>query len=256
MIEDGYSHRHIKDVHGISLSTISRWRNESDDENRVLVIGDVHEPVSRKGYLEFCKSIHDRYKCNQVVFIGDIVDWTGISFHAAHPDCPGPSDEYELAYSKIQEWYKVFPKATVTVGNHDSRVIRLAESVNIPSKFIRNYTDIWGTPKWEWVDHTIIDDVFYSHGTGYGGLHPAYNASRHLGMSCVLGHVHSVAGVKWNVSPTKRWFGLDSGCGIDQKAYAFAYGKSMKRRPVISCGVVLGGDDAHVHLMPLEKYKS
>jgi len=256
MIEQGMSHRAIAKKTGLALSMISGIRNapQPGDKYRVLVIGDLHEPSCRKGYLEFCQSVYKKYRCNRVVFIGDVVDWHSISFFSAHPDMPGPADEYTHALQRIQRWYRAFPVADVIIGNHDARIIRLAETAHIPSKFLRNYADIWKTPKWKWTDHTTIDDVYYMHGISYGGLHPAFNAARHLGMSCVMGHIHSVAGVKWCVSPVKRWFGLDVGCGIDDDSMAFAYSKHMKRRSVISCGVVVEGQ-AHVELMPLEKYK-
>jgi metallophosphoesterase superfamily enzyme len=256
MIDKGLSHREISKKTGLPLSTISIIRNapQPGDAWRVLVIGDLHEPSCRKGYFEFVQEVYKKYRCNRVVYIGDLVDWHSISFHAAHPELPGPDDEYKLAYQRIQKWYKAFPDADVIIGNHDARIVRLAENANIPAKFLRNYSEIWKTPKWNWVDHVTIDDVYYMHGISYGGLHPAFNAARHLGMSCVMGHIHSVAGVKWCVSPNKRWFGLDVGCGIDDKSMAFAYGKHMKRRSVISCGVVVDGQ-AHVELMPLEKHK-
>ena len=42
--------------------------------NRVLVIGDLHEPFTKVGYLQFCKSIYKKYNCNKVIFIGDCID--------------------------------------------------------------------------------------------------------------------------------------------------------------------------------------
>ena len=222
--------------------------------SRTLVIGDTHGPVTREGYLEFCLGVRKEYKCDTVVHIGDIVDWHGISFHARHPDAPGVCDEFDLAYKEIQKWRKAFPQMMVCIGNHDERITRLAESVNIPSKFLRNYTEIWNTPKWAWNVDFTIDDVYYFHGTGFGGLHPAFNVSRQMCMSVVMGHIHSRAGITWHVSPQKRWFGMDVGCGIDDKRYAFAYGKHMKRKSVISCGVVIDGHPYH-EMMPLEQYK-
>src|SRR4051794_35024646 len=102
---------------------------------RVLVIGDIHEPVSHPGYLAFCRDLRQRYKCDQVIFIGDVVDWHAVSFHAHHPEAPGPKDEYELAKAGVALWRNEFPKALVCIGNHDERLIRLAETVNIPAKF-------------------------------------------------------------------------------------------------------------------------
>ena len=254
MIQDGEPHRRISGFTGVPIATISRWRNEGEDENRVLVIGDIHEPCSRDGYLEFCLDIQRKHKTQKTVFVGDIVDWTGVSFHANNPDAPGVSDEYTLAYEKIQKWYKAFPVATITIGNHDARLNRLAESVNIPAKFLRNYKDIWDTPTWDWVDNTIIDDVYYMHGTGHAGIHPAYNAAKQMCMSVCMGHIHSTAGIKWMVSPQKRWFSLDTGCGVDDSKYAFAYGKNCKRKSVVGCGVVLNGNP-YYEIMWLEHYK-
>lgn len=34
-------------------------------------------------------------------------------------------------------------------------------------------------------------------------------------------------------------FGLSTGCGIDEAAYAFAYGGEMRRKPVLGCGVIV-----------------
>ena len=221
--------------------------------SRVLCIGDIHAPVTRKGYLQFCQDIYEEWSCDSVVFIGDLVDWHGISFHARHPEAPGVVDEYDLALSGIQEWYKAFPKATVCRGNHDERIVRLAESVDIPEEFIKDYKSIWKTPNWDWVFDTIIDDVYYFHGTACGGLHPAFNVMRSMSMSTVMGHIHSAGGIKWLVNPTKRMFGMDVGCGIDDKKAAFAYGRHTKRRSVISCGVVINGMP-YLELMPLEDY--
>lgn len=221
--------------------------------SRILVIPDLHEPCSRPGALNFCRDLRRKYKTNKTIFIGDITDWHSISFHAHHPEMPGAKDEYELAYNCIQKWVKAFPKANVVLGNHDRRVIRLAESVNIPAKFLRNYKDIWNTPNWTWADDFIYDDVYYTHGDGAGsGLYPAFNLVRKMGMSCVLGHYHSAGGVKWLVNPLRRMFGLDTGCLINDKAMAFAYGARTKIRSVISAGVVLDGIPQHI-IMPISK---
>ncbi len=220
--------------------------------SRVLCIGDIHEPVCRKNYLRFCQDLYKEWDCDTVVFLGDIADWHGISFHAHHPECPGPKDEYELAYAKIQKWYKAFPKAKVCIGNHDARIIRLAESVNIPSKFVRDFNEVWDTPGWNWDYFHIIDDVYYFHGTGNGGTYPAPNAAKKMLMSVVMGHCHTAAGIKWIASPQRRIFGLDVGCGIDDKAFAFAYGQHIIKRSIISAAVVLDGVPYH-EIMPISK---
>ena len=213
--------------------------------SRVLCIGDLHEPVSHPGYLQFCKDLYTEYDCDSVVFIGDVTDMQAISFHAANPECPGASDEFSLTKQKITKWKRNFPNAKVCIGNHDERVIRLAESVNIPSKFLRSYAEIWNTPGWDWQHDFIIDDVYYLHGIGTSGLYPAANATRKFLMSSVLGHNHAASGIYHTANPKKRIFGMDVGCGIDVKAFQFAYGKHIARRPIISAGLVLDGIPYH-----------
>lgn len=223
---------------------------------RVLVVGDIHEPCSHPGYLAFCSDLQEKYKCDKVVLIGDVADWHAVSFHAHHPELPGPTDEYELAYGRISRWSKAFPVADVCIGNHDERLVRLAETVNIPAKFIRDYRELWQTPKWKWAYEHILDDVYYYHGTGSGGVHPAFTAMGKMLMNVVQGHIHTAAGIKWKANPLRRIFGMDVGCGVDEKALAFAYGRHMRQRAMLGAGVVIDGLPYH-EIMPIgvgEKY--
>lgn len=224
--------------------------------SRVLVIGDIHSPCEHPGYLPFCRDLRDKYKTDQVVFIGDIVDWHAVSFHDRNPAGPGPLDEYAKAKAAVQKWHRAFPTARVCIGNHDERVVRLAESVNIPSEFVKTYKDTWGTPGWKWDMEHIIDDVYYFHGTGNGGTHPAFNAMGKMLMSVVMGHIHSAAGIKWKANPQRRIFGMDTGCGVDDRAYAFAYGRHAKQRSILGAGVVIDGVPYHevCQIGPGERY--
>ncbi len=216
---------------------------------RVLVVGDPHEPVCHPGYRPWVRHLARKFKTNKTVIIGDICDHQGISFHAANPMCPGPDDEYLLTKMKMKQWYKDFPNAIITIGNHDARVVRLAESVNIPAKYLRDYNEVWKTPKWKWVDDVKIDGVFYFHGTARSGKYPAANAMADNMMSTVMGHCHTASGISWRTNPDNRTFGMDTGCGIDVRAWQFAYGKHMRKRPVLSAGIVLDGTPQHF-IMP------
>lgn len=208
---------------------------------RVLVIGDLHLPCVRKGYMKFCSDLRKKYKTDTTVFIGDVCDNHAISFHAQHPEMPGPKNEYELAFKHTQQWYKEFHPAKVVVGNHDARIVRVAESVGIPSKFLRDYQEVWDTPKWEWDWEFLIDGVCYQHGISAGGMYPAFNTMKKFALSCVLGHFHHASGLKWLVNPYSRLFGVDVGCGIDDKSMAFAYGKHNKIRSVLSAATIIDG---------------
>jgi hypothetical protein len=83
-------------------------------------------------------------------------------------------------------------------------------------------------------------------------MYPAPNAAKKMLMSVCMGHIHSAGGIKWIASPQRRIFGMDVGCGINDKAYAFAYGKHIITRSILSCGVVLDGIPYH-EIMPVGK---
>ena len=208
---------------------------------RVLVIGDIHEPATHPGYLPFCLSIAERWKTDRVVMIGDVLDFHAISHHAKHPDTPGSSDEAGEAREAIAAWHRAFPRATVTIGNHDERVHRLASTVQIPGRFIQSFNALWGTKGWKWTRSTTIDRVHYLHGTGLGGQQPALAAARASMVPTVCGHVHSVGGVRWASGPSQSIWGMDTGCGVDATHPAMSYGRDLIRKPVLGAGVVLDG---------------
>ena len=68
--------------------------------------------------------------------------------------------------------------------------------------------------------------------TTYDADDPALNKTDTMHLSVVMGHVHSVAGIHWGAGPEQRWFGMDVGCLIDRRAWQFAYGKHMKKKPI------------------------
>ena len=209
--------------------------------SNVLAIGDIHAPATRPGYRQFCEDLYEKWGCNEVVKIGDVVDWHAISFWTREPACPGPKDEYELAKQCVKEWAKSFPNAKVCIGNHDERPSRLAKTVNIPDFMLRPYSELWKTPGWIWDYRFLIDGVCYKHGAKSGGVHPAWTLMNKIHMSAVIGHCHGRSGVKWSCNFKERMFGVDVGCGIDEKAWQFAYGRDEDIRPFLSAAVIKDG---------------
>lgn len=224
--------------------------------SKILVIGDTHFPAVHPGYLAFVQDTAEKYHCNTFVHIGDVVDLHAISRFQKLPEAPGALDEYEQTLKLTKRWHRAFPKLTVTEGNHDIRTYRQARDVNIPGRFLKGYNELYETPGWKWVTEIVIDGVYYFHGTGVSGLHPSYNTMQKMLMSTVMGHIHTAGGIKWRANPERRLFGLDTGCGVDDKHLAFKYGEHLKVRSILSCGVVIDGQPSHV-IMPMgngEKY--
>jgi len=216
------------------------YKHWTSKESRVLVIGDLHEPFCLDGYLEFCKETYLNYNCNQVVFIGDIIDNHYSSYHESSADGLGGKYELEQAVNKLSKWYKSFPDADVTLGNHDRIIIRKAQTSSIPSKWIKEFGEVLETPNWRFVTDVYIDGVRYVHGDKSGK--PKMAAKRDM-VSTVSGHYHTDMYVEWMFGKTRAIFGMAAGCGIDSKSYAMGYMQGGKKEAV-GCGVVIGGNIA------------
>lgn len=218
---------------------------EIKDGKIVLVIGDLHAPFGLKGYLEFCKEQYIKYNCDEVVFIGDEIDYHATSFHTSDPNGYGAGHEFMLAKADIAKWYKAFPKATVIIGNHTRMVARKAQVGGIPSEWIKTYEEALGTPNWKFVIDYEIDGVMYYHGEGS----TARTKAKTDGKSVVQGHRHSEFYCEYI---NNNMFGMQIGTGIDKDAYAFAYGKAGKE-PMLGCGVVKYGKEGILCKMPIKK---
>ena len=214
--------------------------NMTKEESRILVIGDLHEPFCLDGYLDFCKETYAKYNCNKVVFIGDIIDNHYSSYHETDAEGFGGKYELEQAIEKLAKWYKAFPDADVTLGNHDRIIIRKAQTSNIPSKWIKEFGEVLETPNWNFVTDVWYDNVRYVHGDKSGKPHMA--AKRDM-VSTVSGHYHTDFYCEWMFGKTRAIFGMAVGCGIDSKSYAMGYMQGGKKE-AIGCGIVVGGHTA------------
>jgi predicted phosphodiesterase len=211
------------------------------DPKNVLVIGDTHAPFTRKGYLQHCREVQEKFNCGTVVHIGDAIDNHYSSYHDQDPDGLSAGDELVLAKAMIQQWYKVFPKAKVCIGNHDNLPKRKGFSSGLSKHWMKSLPEVLETPNWDFALEHIIDGVLYYHGTGSSGLKAAFNRALQRRMSVVQGHLHTEASVMWNVSNVDKIFGMQVGCGVDDKSYAMAYAKTFSKKYIVSCGVVLDG---------------
>lgn len=209
------------------------------EQTRVLCIGDLHEPFCLDSYLEHCKYIYAKHNCNRVVFIGDVIDNHYSSYHDTDPNGMGGGTELEHAIKRLRRWYKAFPSADVTIGNHDRLIRRKAFTGGIPKEWIKEYSDVLNVPTWNFTDRVIIDGVQYIHGESGRASKKAKDDM----MSTVQGHRHTEMFTEFVVGANFKIFGCAVGCGIDHESYAMAYGKNFKK-PAIGCAVIFGGEYA------------
>jgi len=219
----------------------------------ILVIGDTHIPFEIPNYIDFCEQIGKRCKCNKVVHIGDLVDNSSISYHEHCPDGWSPKDEMKKAKTHLKKWFRIFPRILLCRGNHDNLVSRKGRTAGLPEEVFQPFRKIWDLPK-GWKDdftHEIYS-VRFVHGTGYAGKYSHVQAAYDNRQSTVMGHTHSSGGVEYIANNKDCVFGMNVGCGINRKRYAFAYGKDFKRKPIIGCGVVTdNGENAQFFKMKL-----
>ena len=214
-------------------------------ERRSIVIGDLHCPFEKQGYFEFCLDTYDKYNCNNVVFIGDLIDSHATSRHETDPNGMSAKTELEQAIADLEKWREAFPVATVIIGNHDRVVMRRAFSSSIPSMWIKSFNEVLGT-SWDWTERAEFDGVQYVHGEGGTARTKAKNDLQ----STVQGHIHTQAYVEHFCGNRSRIWAMQVGCGLDRETYAAAYAKHYKKQ-AIGCGVVIGGHTAINCLMPL-----
>jgi len=207
---------------------------QNGNVDNILIIGDLHAPFTKYGYLKFCREQQETYDCGTVIFIGDIIDNHYSSYHESDPDGFGAGEELDRAIDMIADWYHTFPKSTVIIGNHDRLVYRKAYSSGVSKKWIREYKDVLNTSGWDFVENIELFDININHGEGGTAIGRAKNELQ----SQVQGHRHTELGVQYSVGANFIIFGLQVGCGVDMKSYAMAYGKHFKKC-AIGCGVVL-----------------
>jgi len=204
--------------------------------SNVLAIGDLHEPFTLPGYLEFCIRIYKKYKCDKVVFIGDIIDNHYSSFHDTNPDGHSAGLELKLAKDQIKLWYEAFPYARVCIGNHDLIPERKNFNAGNSSMWLKSISEVLETPNWDYAEYHTIDNVMYVHGTA----RKARQRMKQDLISLVQGHYHSESYIEYIAGSRYLLFCMQLGAGLDKDSYAAAYGRHFSK-PHINCGVVLEG---------------
>ena len=135
---------------------------------------------------------------------------------------------------------------------HTELAFRQAKASGVAKRFLKPYEEAWCAPKgWKWSTDFEYNGVLYTHGTGTSGDKAAINKALNMRQSVVQGHIHTIASINYNVSPKDILFGMQVGCGIDDKAYAFNYAKSNIKKSIISCGVVINGTQPIIIPMPI-----
>lgn len=217
-----------------------------DKPANVLVIPDVHFPYHHKRTFDFLEETASKWKCSQVVSVGDMFDMHRTGRHLPEPESYSMKDEIAFAKVAVKQLSSIFPRMKICYGNHDLRAFKAVKEKGITSEMLKPISDLFACPKeWEFGYEFLKDGVIYFHGDGYSGIKGALDAAMKKRSSVVIGHLHSFGGVHYHNNGYNRIFGLNSGCLIDDKMPAFSYASTAKDRPTLGCGVVVEGREAY-----------
>lgn len=208
----------------------------------VMCIPDCHVPFHHQDALKFLAAVKRTYKPNEFVHLGDLEDWHSISMHDHDPDGLSPGMELQALRKAVKPFFKLFPKVKMCTSNHGALPLRRAFKFGLPSEVIKSQKDIIEAPSgWEVADSFEIDGVIYEHGESFAGQQGAIKSATANMQSTVIGHIHAFAGIQYSANQKCLIFGFNTGCLIDRHKYAFAYGKKIKAKPILGCGIVRYG---------------
>ena len=218
-------------------------------KHRILVVADTQFPFEHKDYLSFVKAVHKKYKCTEVIHIGDMVDAYNWTTFETEPDAPSSIDEIKKLKKTFKQWGKVFPTMKCLVGNHEERLVKQLARAGFPKNFIgldNVLTRLGKPPGWSLHTQIVKDnsprgDIFFIHGHQRGLSRIPTKSNAHFNGSLVRGHHHTQSFVAYKSTREHLAFDMVVGSGIDQHAVAFQYARADISRPVLSCAVIIDG---------------
>ena len=155
---------------------------------RVLVIGDTHFPAVHKNYFTFIKKIRDKYKCNEFMHIGDVVDHHCISFHAKHPENEGAVTEYKKAMSTINPTKNKDKVISITYLAGIPVACAFTDSRPLTQLFVRKALRRQGIGSklfgehWKWWTRNVRTDYKYFQPTVYAGVDGSEKFWQYMGV--------------------------------------------------------------------------
>lgn len=218
--------------------------------SKILVIGDIHAPYHHPDTYAFLTHLRDRYEIDSlnnprhlVISIGDEADGHGWSYHDKDPELYSPGEEFRQARTFFQHLHAALPRMKIIESNHGSLHLRKQKSMGMPKGFFRNYNEAWDVgPGWEWVYDLCVEmsngvHCYFHHGRTSQVL----KLSQSMGMCAVQGHYHEKMGAQYWRTPAGTFWAAQTGCLVDEKSLAMAYGKNNLKKPVLGSLVIING---------------
>ena len=223
------------------ISRISnRDKTPIKKRERALVFGCIHFPFQHPNAVAFLKDTFKRYNCTRIISTGDLIDSHAINFHDSDPDGYSDGDEIDTCIRMLKPLVKAFPKMDLIYGNHCRMTERQGQARGLSRRRLRSLNEIYELPEtWKWhVNYTIKVN---GHPMSIKHEGTANKLAENSGVSHVCSHLHTVGhGGIFHVTEFSRCWGAQTGCLMDGQAYAMAYAKDFKKKPMLG-GVVTDG---------------
>lgn len=223
------------------------------DNRRILIIPDQHAPYHHQDAIAFLQDVAELLQPTRIVNLGDETDGHALSFHDSDPNLDSAGPELYKARKFMAELAELFPVMDICHSNHGSLVYRKAFKTGIPVEYIKPYRDILfpdgGGEGWSWADKVYAelpngDTVIFQHQSSGDIL----NNAAHERANIVQGHEHGIYEIRYRSSTSALYWAMISGCLIDRKALAFAYGTLFPKKPIIGCSAII---DSQPVLIPM-----
>lgn len=208
----------------------------------ILIISDLHIPYHHQDAFAFLAALNKKFNFDIIKNVGDLIDHHTSSFHDTEYGTLSPKEEFDRQVQYVAELYKMFPKMTISLGNHDNIPVRKIKTIGISPELLKDYTQLYGTKGWKWVDKEFFsvqrgEKCLMTHAMGGNTL---TNATRHS-FNSVQGHFHSKFGIEYFADCEILKWSMTVGCLIDPNSEAFKYNASSAGRPILGCGGIIDG---------------
>jgi hypothetical protein len=232
-----------------------------------LFISDLQLPFQHKRALEFLRYVKKHYRIpdENCFCVGDETDqYFGGRWQKDPNGRHSAISEIHESREMLRPYYELFPELRIAISNHGTRWQKKALEAEIPSILMRRYEEVLGAPdKWMWKNRWLIKTkrpMVMEHGDRFGTATPHIQGAQLNGISTIIGHFHSIAGVA-HLQTSGAMDGGDeagydiwamaTGSLIDFEQYAFNYGRSAQKKPKIGVGLVI--DHGRIPLwLPME----
>lgn len=173
-------------------------------QKNVLVIPDLQLPYADFKSLKAVHKLMGDHKWDEVVCIGDFMDFDCISSHNKENlrEIAGKTlfKDYEVGNRILDQWQKLAPKAKITLieGNHEYRIERYLDAnpqmegmVEVPIGLKLKQRGINWVPFWSKGTTYDIGKATFVHGSAVA-QHHAKNMAYRYGRNVFYGHTHDI----------------------------------------------------------------